>query len=453
MLMANVLVIDGSADVGDAIAAYLEGLGHRCVHHNALAGALELAEQEAGDLVMLALDLPDGRGSDIIPRLKLLESKPEIILLLTEADGEGEDVAGRYGAWDYLRKPVADKQLGLCLMRALRYREQAVEKVRAVPLEGFVIPGRSDIKRRLALELVNLARSGGPVLVTGEKGTFKARYARSLHDNSGRNGHPFVMFDCMSMPPEFARQLFIERTGQEGCGLAPNFAERVGRGTLYIKNIEAMPPEATQVMAEMFGPDNRGGAAGATCRLIVSSEKDLTGQSGNGALPDQIAAVLAANMLRVPPLRRRKEDIPDIAHAFVFDWALKNGGDVKGLSQGLLEALDAYDWPGNDVELIKTLEQAAQRAGRQHLLLVDHLPTRLGGVGDPVDNALPAYRDFRDRMLESAERAYLEDVIEQSGGSHKKAELITGLSRSRLYELLSNHGLTFKSATRKTRTK
>jgi two-component system NtrC family response regulator len=168
-------------------------------------------------------------------------------------------------------------------------------------------------------------------------------------------------------------------------------------------------------------------------------------------LPEEIEGVLVSNMLRVPPLRRRKEDIPDIVNQHLFFSAQDRGGEIKGVSSEFLDALADYDWPGNDMELAQVLDRASKLSGRQPMLLIEHLPEALGGAAEMSTKTLPSYREYRDSALSGVEKAYLLDVIEHSRGDHKIAENITGLSRSRMYELLSKYDLTFKSVARKNR--
>lgn len=447
--MAKVLVIDGDAEVCETISAYLEELGHESLCHGNASGAVDLAEKEGCDLVMLSLHLPDGRGVDIMPGLKLAQGHPDLILLLGQDDGDGDDIATRYGAWDHIGKPVSGTRLAMCLRRALKYREQSTVKVRSVPYKGFVAPGRGSAIKELMHSLLKLAAAEGPVLVFGEKGAMKSRYARSVHDNSARSGQPFVMFDCMSLPRELALRMFVTENSAKGKTLAPNILEQVGRGTLYVKNIEAMPLDALEALGPMLHAEKGRCGTKNACRLVASADQEPGSLSGNGALPEVVADALTVNMLRVPPLRRRKEDIPDIVSQRLLERALNLGGDVKGVSSGFLDALADYDWPGNDVELAQVLDRACTRSGRQPMLFLEHLPEALGGAPEVVPGILPGYREYRDSALSGAEKAYLLDVIEQSQGNHKIAESITGLSRSRLYELLSKYDLTFKGAARK----
>jgi two-component system NtrC family response regulator len=124
------------------------------------------------------------------------------------------------------------------------------------------------------------------------------------------------------------------------------------------------------------------------------------------------------------------------------------------MSDGFIKALQDHNWPGNDAELSSVLEKVCAFSTRQPMLLREHLPESLGGrmtdkaSRNPI-GMFPNYREFRENLLAGAERAYLLDVIEFSEGNHTRAEEMTGLSRSRLYELLSKYGLTFKSVSRK----
>lgn len=452
--MARVLVIDGEPRVCEDIAAALDKLGHVAVCHGGASGAVELAEKESCDLVILAHTLPDGRGTDLIPRLKLVTGHPEIIMLMADGDGDGNEIIGRYGAWDHVKKPLDDLQLGLSLMRALKYREHYLEKVRSVPMLGFAIAGSGrEMKQTLEL-LLELSAKDKPVFIMGEKGTMKSVYARALHDCSARSENPFVSFDCMSLPVDLAQSMFAVSNSEGQTTFSRNMINKIGRGTLFMKNIEALPQPVYETLIRMQVEPGAKRRMGLDFRLVVSSTQDLRSLSDLGVFPKRLADVLIANTLRIPPLRRRKDDIPETAHRRSMDLAKKNDSDVKGMSAGFINALQDHDWPGNDAELSSVLEMVCAFSTRQPMLLKEHLPESLGGrmtdkaSRNPID-MFPNYREFRENLLTGAERAYLLDVIEFSEGSHTKAEEITGLSRSRLYELLSKYGLTFKSVSRK----
>jgi two-component system NtrC family response regulator len=452
--MARVLVIDGEPAVRETIEAYLDGLGYASVPHERMAGAVELAENEHCDLVLLAHELPDGRGTDIIPRLKLVSGHPEIIIMLRDEDGDGFEVARRYGAWDHIRKPLLENQFGPCLSRALKYRDGISGKERREPMTDFKIAGSgSEIKRTLS-ELLDLAAGDRTVLVSGEKGTMKSVYAKRLHEESPRRKQPFVIFDCLSLPPDLAQSMFAVENGDGRSSFSAGIIDKVGRGSLFMKNIEALPRAAHETILRMQREPSARREMGVDFRLIASTDKNLKDLNGYGIIPKPLAELLAANKLRIPPLRRRKEDIPEMASRLLLRKGFDGAGDVKGMSAEFLRALMQYSWPGNDAELASVLDRVCLFSSRQPMLLPEHLPESMGGSmcdresPDAMD-MFPTYREHRESMLSGAERSYLIDVIELSKGNHKKAEAITGLSRSRLYELLSKYGLTFKSVSGK----
>jgi two-component system NtrC family response regulator len=258
----------------------------------------------------------------------------------------------------------------------------------------------------------------------------------------------------MSLPVDLAQSMFAVTNGEGQATFSENMMDKIGRGTLFMKNIEALPQPVHETLIRMHVEPGAKRRMGLDFRLVVSSTQDLRSLSDLGVFPKRLAEVLIANTLRIPPLRRRKGDIPEAAHRRLMDMAKKGGADVKGMSDGFIKALQDHNWPGNDAELSSVLEKVCAFSTRQPMLLREHLPESLGGrmtdkaSRNPI-GMFPNYREFRENLLAGAERAYLLDVIEFSEGNHTRAEEMTGLSRSRLYELLSKYGLTFKSVSRK----
>jgi two-component system NtrC family response regulator len=456
--MARVLVIEHDGEVCRNLLEIIEGIGHEAVCAKKMSDALSLAEMDCYDLLILDEAQLSADGMAALPGLKLLASQPEIVLLVGE-ESRGIDIVYRTGAWDFLSKPLSQAAVGLCLRRVLRYRESLRDRHTVRAMRRPEIPGDSEALMNVLDRLAESVDSPEPLVISGEKGTGKDVFARCLHENSRRFGNSFVVFDCSRIPEELAECLFD--SGMEAKKVfGAEIKEGLRNGTLFMDGLPFLPDKTQERLSGLIG--SKPLQEGNGFKLVVSMDENVNEMVDKGRLNKNLAEAFRENVLEIPPLRRRKQDISAMALKRVQELAGLFRATVKGLSGDFLSALERYDWPGNDGELYMVVSKAFQFAGSHPLLLAEHLPERLGGrlareaevavsarlSRDDVaaiEKNFPSFREYRENLLAGAERSYLEDVIRMSGGRHSRAEEISGLSRSRLYELLGKYELSFKS--------
>ncbi|EPR39887.1 putative two component, sigma54 specific, transcriptional regulator [Desulfovibrio sp. X2] len=470
--MANILVIDDDERILETMRRIIERM-----HHTALVAptlALGLAEVEHGgvDVVFLDISLPDGNGLDALPRIKSLPGAPEVIILTGQGDPDGAELAIQEGVWDYLVKPTPIRDTMLSLERALLYRQEkmAAQPPVEVDLEGVV--GLSQRMKSCYEEIARAAHTNASVLITGETGTGKELFARTIHANSERKDGPFVVIDCASLTENLVESALF---GHKKGSFTGASADRTGlvalanTGTLFLDEVGemslALQKSFLRVLQERrFRPVGGMREEASDFRLIAATNRDLEAMVEEGAFRQDLYFRLKTFVISLPPLRERTADVKLLTMYKISALCEQNSLPAKRYDPEFFQALAAYPWPGNVRELFAVLETAFHAAGGTEILYARHLPQevrvalaraniakgRHGEAGQAlprddngfgarpgaVDTSLPL-RVFKDEM----ERRYLKALARETNGDVDAMIERSGVSKSHLYALLKKAGI------------
>jgi len=459
--VARILIIDDDTKLCRMLSGLARGLGHVSDTANTLAQGLELAYSSDYDLILLDLQFPDGDGLEALPELLRAPSRPEVIII-TGSGTQGADLAFTYGAWDYVPKPFLMQEISLPIARALQYREEkhAAHPLKALDRAGII--GSSPIIGR-CLELVaKAAASDASVLISGETGTGKELFARAIHENSRRNNANFMVVDCGALPETLVESILFGHekgafTGAER--RRDGLLQQAQGGTLFLDEIGELPYAMQKALLRAI-QEKRVRPLGSTqeiavdFRVVAATNRDLDAMVREHSFREDLLYRVRAIEIALPPLRERREDIPEIAIRKIQRLCQQYGTGIKGISQEFLDVLSAQNWPGNVRELFNVLEYALASAGDDPTLYPKHIPhtyraavlrgderepDRLALENDaarPCD--LPPLSEFRSRY----ERSYLSILLEKAAGNRQRACELSGMSQSQLYALLKKHNLT-----------
>ncbi|WP_029895646.1 sigma-54-dependent transcriptional regulator [Desulfohalovibrio reitneri] len=473
--MARILIVDDEPEVRDTMCSLGRRRGFECGQAADLSEARAKLDGGGFDVVLLDLRLPDGNGLDLMSDIKGLDDPPEVIILTGRGDPDGAELAIQGGVWDYLVKPASIKQISLSLDRAARYREEKRRSGGRRALELGRIKGSSPAMRACFDQVATASASDAAVLVTGETGSGKELFARTIHTNSARAAKPFVVVDCASLTDTLVEStLFGHRKGsftgatEDRKGLV---AVAHG-GTLFLDEVGELPGGVQKSLLRVL-QEKRYRPVGATkeeasdFRLISATNRDLELMVEEGAFRSDLLFRLKTVHLRLPPLRERGEDLKTLAVERVDELCGEHGLPAKGFSADFFEVLTAHDWPGNVRELFNVLERAVVASGRERTLYAMHLPPDLrikaakarfdpvdgedtaeesaGSPGDlpgipPEDTLKSGLPSLKQHKI-LAERAYLSRLLEETDGDVARMLELSGLSRSHLYALLKKHDL------------
>ncbi len=465
--MGRVLVIDDDELLCQMMSRHLQLMRHEARCALTLGQGLALLRREPFDVVLLDVQLPDGNGLTAIPQVRESPGHPEVIIITGQGDPDGAELAIQSGAWAYLEKPVSLKDTALQLTRVFQYRLERAPARPIVALEHPGIVGDSVAMKACLDQVAQAAVSDVNVLVTGETGTGKELISRAIHENSERASRPFVVVDCASLPDTLAASILFGRargayTGADRASLG--LLREAHQGTLFLDEVGELPLDVQKVFLRVlqehrFRPVGGEQEVHSDFRLIAATNRDLEALAAAGKFRQDLLFRIQAMTIHIPPLRERKEDIRPIVLHHMHRLCVQRGEPTKGFSPDFFEALAAYDWPGNVRELINTVETTLATAAHEHTLFARHLPVKLralvarhavagggeqGGEAREPSRGLPTFKAYRTAAVRAAEKGYLEDLVRVSQGDAKVACRLSGLSRSRLYELLKSHQLTLR---------
>ncbi|WP_027368077.1 sigma-54-dependent transcriptional regulator [Desulfocurvibacter africanus] len=468
--MANVLVIDDDEAICSLLAFGLGRAGHTVECARTLERGLTLLEHKDFSVALLDVLMPDGNGLDILPRIRKAPSAPEVIII-TGAGVSGAELAIKNGAWDYVQKPFSLKEVTLPLVRALEYRQ---EKARASQPQVIFNRDRIIGSSPKFVECLNLmamaATTDSTVLIQGETGTGKELFARAIHDNSARKSRDFIVVDCAALPSTLIESvLFGHRKGSfTGADKTTDgLIKAADSGTLFLDEVGELPLEAQKsflriLQEKSFRPIGSQTEVRSDFRLLAATNRDLEAMSEEGTFRKDLLFRLRSLTIELPPMRNRLEDIKELTLYHTSRLCERFGLGTKAVSPEFFEYMTAYAWPGNVRELVNTLEGAITVARFDHTLLPPHLPQHIrvyfAKISDakprtegfrevdrpsPNPDSFPTLKEYRRDAIAEVERAYLVKLMEHAQGDFRKACDVSGVSRSRLYDLLKSHKVDF----------
>ena len=467
--MANILIIDDDPMMCDTLSQALLEQEHHVVIAQSLTKGMEKAFSGPFDVVFLDVVLPDGNGLDALPNIRRTPSTPEVIIMTGAGDPDGAELAIRSGAWDYIQKPASLGAMTLPLVRALQYREEKKASKPAIFLKREGIVGNSPKLKRCLDLVAQVATSDANVLITGETGTGKELFARAIHTNSPRANGSFVVVDCAALPATLVESvLFGHKKGaftgadqtQDGLIL------QADGGTLFLDEVGELPVPVQKAFLRVlqehrFRPVGGRKEVESRFRLVSATNKNLDEVVKHGDFRGDLLFRLRSVTIDLPPLRNRLEDMRELTMYHMGILCQKYGTEMKGFSPEFFEALASYDWPGNVRELINTLERVLVSARHDPTLFPKHLPAGIRiriarasinrssqvtmqepqAQNDTTAATLPRYREFRQSVVDEAEKKYLRNLMALAHGNIKKACHLAGLGRTRLYTLLKKHAV------------
>ena len=457
--MGKILIIDDNEVNTKVLRDMIGSMGHDVTCAYTAEEGLRAAQSQDFDVVFLDVQLPDGNGLLLVPGVRAMPSCPEVIIITGFGSPDGAELAIKNGAWDFIEKPLERKLIELPLVRALQYREakEQTRTLRVLKREGIV--GSSPAMEASMQLIAQAAASDASVLLTGETGTGKELFAQAIHKNSSRGAMPFVTVDCASLPPSLIEGILFghEKGAFTGADkIHEGLVKQADGGTLFLDEVGDLPLPAQRVFLRVlqersFRPLGAKREFKSGFRLVAATNRDLDRMVEEGKFREDLLFRLRAITIEAPPLRERPGDIKELIFHYVNKISTRYGGEVKGFSPEFLEALCDYDWPGNIRELVNALESAIAAAIHETILYPKHLPTHIrvrlirAAVSKNDETASPekltTLKERRKSVLEDMERQYLQELVAITGGDIRESCKISGLSRSRFYQLVKKHDI------------
>ena len=454
----DILIVDDEADIRLLLSGILEDEGYETREAANDVDALAAIQTRRPYLIILDiwLEVSSRDGIELLCLTK--EQHPEIPIIMISGHGNIETAVAaiKQGAYDFIEKPFKADRLLLVVERAIEAarlkRENAELKLRAGQQDELI--GNSTLMNQLRQAVHRVAPTGSRVLITGPAGVGKEVVARMIFALSKRSNEPFVVLNCATLEPDRVEvELFgtEDDNGSEAGSRKVGTLEQAHGGTLFLDEVADMPLETqgkiVRVLQEQrFKRLNGSNPVEVDVRVIASTNRDLQAVMEEGHFREDLYYRLNVVPLQVPPLRERREDIPELATHFMARSADAAGLPIREIGDDALAAMQGYDWPGNVRQLRNVIERLlimAPENGRG-VISADMLPPEIGSVTPPelkMDHsgeimALPL-REAREMF----ERQYLLAQKTRFGENISKTAKFVGMERSALHRKLKMLGI------------
>ena len=462
--MSRVLIVEDEPMSREVLATLSAELGHETLSAETGEEGLRLAREESVDLVLLDIKMPGMDGLDALRAIK--ESSPLLpVVMVTGVDrAESAIEAMCLGAYDYLTKPVLKDGLERVVTQALEAsRLMRVPVAFESPQEAGApeerIIGRSPAMWELYKRIGQIAATNTTVLISGESGTGKELIARAIYHHGPRRDKVFLTVNCAALPETLLEsELFGHEKGAFTGAVArhPGKFEQADGGVLFLDEVGDMSLVTQAKVLRVLQQktfQRVGGTEGLTSdvRIITATNKDLRRQVDKGGFRGDLYYRLNVVKLDLPPLRERKEDIPELCNYLIRQITAEVGKPPALISAEVMNELLKYDWPGNVRELRNALARAVVRAPTS-VILREHLTFESGEAIAPESSGsdlcpfvvadLDAFHeDLYDKVVAEVERRLLRYALRRTGGNKVQTAKLLGVSRNKLTDRLSRFDL------------
>lgn len=447
-LKGRILIVDDHARARQSMADALSCAGHDVDCCASALEALHRLDTQSYDVILTDLKMPGMNGLEFIRALAERDHESAVVMVTAHASVASAVEAMRHGAFDYIEKPFSADQLEDLVARALR--QSSPPAVRSTVAPGRCMIGSGATMQQLRERIRQVAPTDETVLITGESGVGKELVARAIHQASPRAGKAFVSLNCPALSPQLMES---ELFGHERGAFTGADASRVGRfeladgGTILLDEVtEINPPLQAKLLRVLqercFERVGSSVTQQVDVRVVATSNRDLLHEVQQGRFREDLYYRLAVVPIHVPPLRRRREDLPELIDYFLDQSARRLGRPPACLDEQARALLLEYHWPGN----VRELENLITRAC---VLLADAPVTadrlRPWLMEPSVDGAPNSADDGLEGIsvgmkLQEMERKLIEATLEHYGGHRARTAKALGIGVRTLTNKLRAYG-------------
>lgn len=475
----NVLIADDSAVMRTLISHVINRLGYHALSANDGDACVHMLNSEKVDLLLLDLNMPGKNGMEVLSYLQANDIAIPVIMITASDDISQAVQCIKMGAYEYLTKPVKNDRLEITVSNALS-ESNLKKKVKLLEKELKQqnifrrIYGESPALKKCIEQAMQVMETELNVLLIGDSGTGKELFAQAIHSGSKRKNGPFVTINCAAISNELADSLLFGHVKGSFTGANSDhagFFEQADGGTILLDEIGDMnldiQAKVLRVLQERkirrVGEKKE---RAVDFRLISATHKDFSEAIKNETFRTDLYYRLEEYPLVIPPLRKRREDIPLLATHFLESFCTANNIEALSFSESVLEKLTGYDWPGNVRELQNIVRRAAINRNGNEIVSVPILLQN--GTREEVTPPSPAVQPAKETsfaeekkqdalaeqtpaappldyskelLLKNAELQTIVKAYELASGNQTKTAKILGISRSSLYRKLKKYGI------------
>ncbi len=459
----NVWLVDDDASIRWVLERALKQAGMAPVAFEDADAALAALRRDVPDVLVTDIRMPGRSGLDLLDEIRTRRPKLPVIVMTAHSDLESAVAAYQGGAFEYLPKPFDIDQAVELVRRAatqLQRAEDSVADSRRIPEMLGHAPAMQEVFRAIG----RLSRSSMTVLITGESGTGKELVARALHRHSPRASKPFIALNTSAFTADLLEsELFGHEKGAfTGANeLRRGRFEQADGGTLFLDEIGDMSPQLQTRLLRVLAEAEFYRVGGqlpvkVDVRVIAATHQDLEARVRDNLFREDLLHRLNVIRIEVPPLRQRREDIPQLLQHYLDVAALELGVAPKVLADEAAQALLAFDWPGNVRQLVNACRRLTVLAAGREITRAD-IPGDLGGNGalngstsSDWSHALAAWAQGRLQaggapLLEDAmpefERTLIREALKVTRGGRQEAAKLLGWGRNTLTRKLKELGI------------
>ena len=452
---STVLVVDDDSAHRTMLMTLIGGWGYAVSQADDGSTAIEKVKETSFDLVLMDVRMVKISGLEALETIKSYNPAIPVIIMTAYSSIETAVEALKQGAHDYLTKPLDFDKLRLTLERAMEHtrlkeENRLLRESLGKQFDRRNIIGKSSTMLTLLETVAQVAPSEAIVLISGESGTGKELIAGALHFNSLRKTGPFVKINCAAITETL---LESELFGHEKGAFTGADRRKEGRfsqahgGTLFLDEVSGMSLMMQVKLLRALQEREFNRVGGETTiqvdvRVIAATNKNLMEQINEGAFREDLYYRLNVVELHVPPLRKRKQDIPLLTRHFLEMFADKNRKAIKGFTPKAMDNLIRYDWPGNVRELMNAVERGVVLARSNYLGVEDFPFMKDSLLQNDQDSANPVGLAMSgDMSLEDVEKAAILNTMEAAGGNKSEAARRLGITRKTLHKKLKAYGV------------
>ncbi|RUM90079.1 MAG: sigma-54-dependent Fis family transcriptional regulator [Thermodesulfatator sp.] len=449
-----VLVVDDSPEIRVSMAEVLKNRGFSVDTASDGQEAMEMLDNRFFDIVLTDLAMPRKTGMDLLKYLT--EASPETICIIITGFGsvQGAVEALKLGAYDYLCKPIKPDEVLILIDKALEIREIRRENI-SLKRElknryGFKnIIGDSKPMQQVFGLIEKVADTESTILITGESGTGKELIAHAIHYASDRKDRPFIPVNCAAIPEEL---LESELFGHEKGAFTHAIKTRIGRfelankGTIFLDEIGEMSPSLQVKLLRVLQErkfERVGGVntISVDIRIVAATNMDLEAAVKEGKFREDLYYRLNVIPIHVPPLRKRRGDIPLLIKHFMKKFCRGKRQCVEGVTEEVMEILSSYEWPGNVRELENIVERLVILSSG-NMITKEDLPEQIlkNASGSFIASMTSGFFEMPDegmslsKAVEELEKKLILQALEKTGGVKNRAAKLLKMNRTTLIE-------------------
>jgi len=449
--MHTILIVDDESEIRSSLQGVLEDEGYKPLLAESAEECLATLNRKPVDVVMLDIWLPGMDGLEALEHIVNMDDPPEVIMISGHGNIETAVRATKLGAFDFLEKPLSIERTLIVLKNAIdakRLRSENLEYKKQFQARSVIV-GDSIPLKALRQQISLMAPTNGRVLIYGESGSGKELVARAIHAQSLRKDAMFVEVNCAAIPEDLIEsELFGHRAGsfQGATSDKEGKFHKADGGTLFLDEVGDMSLKTqSKVLRTLdegrFVPVGEDEAIIADVRVIAATNKDLEDEISKGNFREDLFYRLNVIPFYVPPLRERKEDIPQLARHFLKEFSQTYNRRPKEITDDALDLLTRYTWPGNVRELRNLIERIVIMNPAVARLERKHLPTLVYRDGGRKNVA--EFSSLHEARA-AYERAYILKKLDENLGSVTRTAEVLGLERSHMYRKMKALGIAVK---------